>query len=241
MGLEQYIHPGRLEQQAGPGGVAALPSGEGRGETEHPCCPSAPSSDFPPRLPRRGPPGAALTGEDPAVPGEKSGPHGEAAVGAVGGLLGLLAGQQQPLDVLGLQGEAGTLLGHVDPPGPAEKRNASSQPVWAGPHRDGSSSPGVCPCREAARCAPLGVLGRAGEGEGWGQKVCVCARPSVDAQGPRVLYALPWGPLPLLARSDESEGRDGCHCVGCDCGHGGFREEAVEWSACGLGNPSSKC
>lgn len=72
------------------------------------------------------------------------------------------------------------------------------------------------------------MLGRAGEGEGWGQKVCVCARPSVDAQGPRVLYALPWGPLPLLTRSDESEGRDGCHCVGCDCGHGGFREEA--WS-----------
>lgn len=184
MGLEQYIHPGRLERQAGPGGVAALPSGEGRGETEHPCCPSASSSDFPPRLPRRGPPGAALTREDPAVPGEKSGPHGEAAVGAVGGLLGLLAGQQQPLDVLGLQGEAGTLLGHVDPPGPAEKRNASSQPVWAGPHRDGSSSPGVCPCREAARCAPLGVLGRAGEGEGWGQKVCVCVL--VPAWMPRV-------------------------------------------------------
>ena len=33
MGLEQYIHPGRLEQQAGPGGVAALPSGEGRRST----------------------------------------------------------------------------------------------------------------------------------------------------------------------------------------------------------------
>lgn len=139
MGLEQYIHPGRLEQQAGPGGVAALPSGEGRRST--PVARLRPPLTSRPGCRGGDPPGAALTREDPAVPGEESGPHGEAAVGAVGGLLGLLAGQQQPLDVLGLQGEAGTLLGHVDPPGPAEKRKASSQPVWAGPHRDCSSSP----------------------------------------------------------------------------------------------------
>ena len=53
-----------------------------------------------------------------------------------------------------------------------------------GPTATAAPPPGVCPCREAARCAPLGVLGRAGEGEGWGQKVCVCVL--VPAWMPRV-------------------------------------------------------
>lgn len=173
-GLEQCIHPGRLEQQAGPGGVAALSSGEGR---------RSPAVARP-RPPLTFRPGAALTREDPAVPGEEGGPHGEAAVRAVGGLLGLLAGQQQPLDVLRLQGGAGPLLGHVAPPGPAEKRKGARGRCGLGPAATAAPPPGVCPGRAAARCAPPGLLGRAGEGEAWGrQRVCVCAVP---ARMPRV-------------------------------------------------------
>lgn len=99
----------------------------------------------PTRLSWRGPKAPALTREDTPVPSEEGGPHREATVGAVGGLLGLLAGDQQLLDVLGLQGAASrTLLGHVGPGvgGGAELR-AGGQPGLGPPCRQ--LLPGECP------------------------------------------------------------------------------------------------
>lgn len=94
--------------------------------------------------------GGALTGEDPSVPSEDRGSHGEVTVGAVGRLLGFPAGEQQPLDELGLQGGGGTLVGHVSPPGRRRRRSRLSAPPG---QRNVSSSPGACPC---------GALGGAG-------------------------------------------------------------------------------
>lgn len=101
---------------------------------------SRPSScDHLPGLRPRGDRGAVLTGEDPPVPSEERGAHGEVTVGTVSGLLGLPAGEQQPLDELGLQGAGGTLLGHVCAPG--RRRRRSQSPASRPGPRDAGSSP----------------------------------------------------------------------------------------------------
>lgn len=158
-------------------------------ETEHPCRPSASSSELPPRLPRRGPPGAALTGEDPAVPGEESSSHGEAAVGAVGGLLGLLWRTATA-------GRAGAPGRGSDAPGPCRFPGAGGEAEselaagvgWAPPRRQLLPAGCVLAGRRPVRA--LGVLGGAGEGRGLGTGcVCVCSSQRGCPGSTGALYA----------------------------------------------------
>lgn len=163
-------------QQAGQGRVAAS-----LGAASAALCSagSRPSScDHPPGLRPRGDRGAVLTGEDPPVPSEERGAHGEVTVGTVSGLLGLPAGEQQPLDELGLQGAGGTLLGHVCAPG-RRRRRSQSPAGRPGPRDAGSSPRGARPC---------GALG--GAWRGTSRPTPSSHPPSRPAgPGPRVWWA----------------------------------------------------
>lgn len=149
------IHPGRLEQ-AGP---EAWRPCQRRGRRSPVARPRPPLSSRPGC--REGDPQAPPLRKILPSPVRRQLPREAAQQGAVGGLLGLLAGQQQPLDVLGLQGEARTLLGHVDPRGRRRSGKRARSRCGLGPTATAAPPREVCPCREAARCAPLGVLGRA--------------------------------------------------------------------------------